>query len=147
MNNKPTLGDFLKKTRKDRGLTLRDLSKKTGYSIAEFSRLENGKRSRPSPELLKSLATVLAVDYPYIAFLAGYTEEKQMEEPVTFFLKEEGTRKIIPLYDGAREMYQTDPECLNAYYNAIRRTPSEYLPILRDILTVFVNRFGTKDKK
>ena len=49
------VGPRLKRVRSQRGVTLHDLSERTGISKSTLSRLENGQR-RPSLELLRPLA-------------------------------------------------------------------------------------------
>src|SRR3954466_15824430 len=54
------VGPRLKRIRKERGVTLRDLAESTGISTSTLSRLENGQR-RPSLELLLPLAQAYRV--------------------------------------------------------------------------------------
>jgi transcriptional regulator with XRE-family HTH domain len=54
------VGPRLKRVRTERGVTLADLSEKTGISKSTLSRLENGQR-RPSLELLLPLAQAYRV--------------------------------------------------------------------------------------
>ena len=49
-------GEFLKKLRLDRGMTLRDVEKKTGISNAYLSQIENNKRGMPHSRTLEALA-------------------------------------------------------------------------------------------
>ena len=51
-----TIGEYIHKIREDRGMLLRDVSEKSGYSISEISRVESGKRLKPSPAVLRALA-------------------------------------------------------------------------------------------
>jgi len=67
-----SLGALLKKTRKRRNLTLRDVQKETGISNAYLSQLENGKIANPSPNILHQLAKLYEISYETLMSLAGY---------------------------------------------------------------------------
>jgi transcriptional regulator with XRE-family HTH domain len=67
-----SLGAFLKKTRKQRSLTLRAVQKETGISNAYLSQLENNKIANPSPNILNQLAKLYETSYDNLMSLAGY---------------------------------------------------------------------------
>ncbi|HIE13662.1 TPA: XRE family transcriptional regulator, partial [Candidatus Bathyarchaeota archaeon] len=80
------LGRYLKKVRKERKLTLRNVEEKTGISNAYLSQVENGKIVKPSPSILYKLAECYNVSYEYLMRLAGYplptaSAEKEELEP------------------------------------------------------------------
>lgn len=70
MNEK--LGQYLKRQRKIRNFTLRDVERKTGISNAYLSQLENNKVFKPSPSVLQKLADCYKISYEYLLKLAGY---------------------------------------------------------------------------
>ncbi len=70
------LGDKLKSFRKQRGLSLDDLSTKTGFSKSFLSQIENGKNS-PSIVSLKKITEALGVSI-------GETFEKRQTERIRF---------------------------------------------------------------
>ena len=74
------LGSYLLQARTERGYSLREVAEKCGYSAAEICRVENGNRKSPSPALLRALADVLVVSYPFLLQLAGYMEETGPED-------------------------------------------------------------------
>lgn len=49
----------MKQIRKEKGITLTELSIKTGISIGYLSHLENGTRKNPSIEIMDKLAMAL----------------------------------------------------------------------------------------
>ena len=49
-----TLGEYLISARAERGVSQRELAEKCGISSAEISRVESGKRQKPSPTILKA---------------------------------------------------------------------------------------------
>lgn len=58
------VGELLKKARKVKGYTLKELSALSGYSIGRLSNYEQD-RSEPNFEVLKALASILGVDPGY----------------------------------------------------------------------------------
>ena len=121
-----TLGEYLLKIREDRGLSLRAVSEKSGISIAEISRLENGKRLRPSPEALKALAKALVVDYSDLMKLAGFSEEVY-EEGKTFekVFKNLETGEIVDVVRGVKDMFRTDENWANVAFRVSSNLDSE----------------------
>ena len=68
------LGALLADLRTAKGLSLREVEEATGKAVsnAYLSQLENGKISKPSPNMLHSLAEVYAVPYEALMEKAGY---------------------------------------------------------------------------
>jgi transcriptional regulator with XRE-family HTH domain len=64
-----TFGQMLKRLRKDRPLTLRDLEKEIGVKYAYLSQLEAGL-AKPSEELARKLAKYFGEDEEKFVFLA-----------------------------------------------------------------------------
>ena len=77
------LGEFLKKKREEKSLTLRQVEKQTEISNAYLSQLENNKIIKPSPTILKNLSHVYNTSYHRLMTLAGYPMEIE-EEQITF---------------------------------------------------------------
>ena len=73
------LGNRLRATRKERGYSLEELARKTGFSKSFLSQIENGKNS-PSIASLRRITQALAVP------MGDLFDEKQEPQPV-FFLK------------------------------------------------------------
>lgn len=73
-DQKEALGAYLKSLRLGAGMTLRDVEEATDRDVsnAYLSQLENGKISKPSPNVLHSLATVFGVSYGKLMERAGY---------------------------------------------------------------------------
>lgn len=66
--------DTLKDLRKGRGYTIREVSDRSGVSVAYISQLENGHRGVPSPEVLMKLSEGLNTSYSSLMQSAGYLE-------------------------------------------------------------------------
>ena len=56
-------GEIIKAERKQRGLSLRELSKVADVSHSYLSQLENGKKDSPSIEIVYKLSKVLGVRF------------------------------------------------------------------------------------
>ena len=117
------LGSYLIRIRNERGLSQRDLAEQCGVSPAEISRLESGKRQKPSPTMLRAIADSKVISYPYLMKLAGYLEapedgEKSPEPEAVF--RDERTGRIVDISSGAREMMKNDAAWANVAFRVSR---------------------------
>lgn len=77
-------GLYLRNLRKENNLSIRQLAERSNVSNAYLSQVENGKRSSPSPEILKKLSEHLNVSYDELMNKAGYIE---LPGPMSRFFK------------------------------------------------------------
>jgi transcriptional regulator with XRE-family HTH domain len=70
----PELGDVLRRARLHRGLSLRDVERRTEISNAHISQIEKGKIRRPEPAILFELAKAYDLNYALLAEWAGYID-------------------------------------------------------------------------
>jgi transcriptional regulator with XRE-family HTH domain len=70
----PELGEVLRRARLHRGLSLRDVERRTEISNAHISQIEKGKIRRPEPALLFELAKAYELNYGLLAQWAGYVD-------------------------------------------------------------------------
>lgn len=81
-NGSGNLGAFLRKSRDDKQMSLREVEAATNKEVsnAYLSQLESGKIAKPSPHILYALSTALDVEYETLMVRAGYigssTEKK-----------------------------------------------------------------------
>ena len=61
----------IKKARKEKNISLRELGEKTGNNFAYLSRVENGDFPPPGNEIIGKLAEVLDIDRDYLFACAG----------------------------------------------------------------------------
>jgi SOS-response transcriptional repressor LexA len=73
-------GEKLRELRQTKGFKIRELENLSGVSNAYLSQLENGKRGKPSPEIIKKLAPHLGVTYTELMRMAGYITEDLNDE-------------------------------------------------------------------
>jgi transcriptional regulator with XRE-family HTH domain len=101
-------GRYLKELRIRRGLSMRELSRRSGVSQAYISQLEKGKRGTPKPEVIFSLYPHLDISYSKLMNAAGYLvkDEEFTEEELEFLQQiEQGASlqelvKFKPTVDG-----------------------------------------------
>lgn len=73
------LGEYLKRIRMQRELSLKDVYKETGISDSKLSRIENGTNlSNPAPCILQSLSKLYNVNLIELYCLAGYLDEEAL---------------------------------------------------------------------
>lgn len=65
-------GEYLKRLRKNRKLTLKQLSQDTELTVGYLSNIENGRRGIPSPEILNKLAGPLGESPLNLMIKAGH---------------------------------------------------------------------------
>jgi transcriptional regulator with XRE-family HTH domain len=72
MPEPPTLGSVLREARRGRGMSLRDVERRTGIGNAHLSQLETGTIARPEPALIWDLAVLYDLDFAELLELAGH---------------------------------------------------------------------------
>src|SRR2546429_5779761 len=82
-NTAESLGRYLKSVRLGSKMTLREVEEATGKEVsnAYLSQLEHGRITRPSPNILHSLATVYGVPYETLMEKAGYIIASGQRKP------------------------------------------------------------------
>lgn len=76
-------GEYIKKIRKKRGLTINQLALYSGISSSQLSRIETGKRGVPKPSTIEKLSTSLKVDYNELMRIAGYIDPPIFNEVIS----------------------------------------------------------------
>ncbi|AGA68438.1 Helix-turn-helix protein [Desulfitobacterium dichloroeliminans LMG P-21439] len=74
------LGDYLSVHRVAQKISIRKLASLANLSHTEIYRLENGERKHPSPNVLKSIALALHLNYNELMKVAGYLDESSTSE-------------------------------------------------------------------
>ncbi|MFL5789785.1 MAG: helix-turn-helix domain-containing protein [Flavisolibacter sp.] len=69
-------GEYIKALRESKGMTLREVEKKTEISNAYLSQLESSKIKQPSPITLNKLAELYGVKYEILMEKVGYPVPK-----------------------------------------------------------------------
>jgi transcriptional regulator with XRE-family HTH domain len=74
------LGEVLRKLRKERGLSLRDVQDRVGISNSYLSQVERGSREPPSPKFLRRLSEAYGVSTEILLRAAGYLDDSRPEQ-------------------------------------------------------------------
>jgi len=72
-------GSYLRRLRKEKGLTLKQVEKAAKVSNAYISLVERGRRNPPHPDILTRLAKVYEVPQRDLLVAAGYLEDDSSE--------------------------------------------------------------------
>lgn len=156
------IGQNIKKIRKEKKITLEELSKKTGFSAGYISQVENGKREKPSSEFLKSITYGLDVSDTYLTTgkktLTDLSEDelkKSWEKSQNSF--KESRKKFRGEIDNdlkeilSMELGYTEEIFLSAALNFLRNSTGNDLAIITGILKQYndYNRiyYITEDKE
>lgn len=87
-----SFGNYIKEIRVNKGITGRELARRTGISQPYLSQLETGKNKKPSIEVIMKIAKGLGVDYSKLIEIAGYINElEELEEKTELLNKEKET--------------------------------------------------------
>lgn len=104
-------GEYLRKLRKEKNLTIRQIETYSGVSNSYLSQVENGKKGIPSPSILKKLSKALKVDYNLLMIKAGHLDENEKiiveENELLNLIKENEVKyKGRPLTEEQREQVE-----------------------------------------
>ena len=137
-----TLAEYLYKERKARGYSQRDVAERSGISATEVSRLENGKRRKPSPDVLRAVADSLNLDYPALLRIAGYLEtgKEPHAPPAAMITLEDGT--AVDADAAIREMLQADPRWAAVAWRVSRKLTEEDREMLKRAAEVYLKYRG-----
>jgi len=70
-----SFGSYMRRLRKSKGLTLKQVENHAKVSNAYISQIERGLRNPPHPDILKRLAKAYDVQHRELLVVAGYLEE------------------------------------------------------------------------
>lgn len=110
------VGKRIKMLRKERGLSLKELSKKTDISISFLSDIENG-RSNPSLERLKDIAKGLNTT---ISYLLGETDDIEINSEIRELLSNPEFLKVLDELKDFNSWSDEDKSEFLAYIRAKR---------------------------
>lgn len=72
-------GSYMRRLRKDRGLTLKQVETQAKVSNAYISQIERGLRNPPQPDILRRIAKTYDVPHRELLIAAGHLEEDSAE--------------------------------------------------------------------
>ena len=118
-------------------MLLRDVAEKSGYSISEISRVESGKRLKPSPGVLRALAGALLADYDDLMKRAGYSGEVCGDSFDKVFKNAE-TGEVMDATRGGKRMLDTDEEWANLAFRASCNLSRESRQVLACLVRAYL---------
>jgi transcriptional regulator with XRE-family HTH domain len=74
-----SFGSYMRRLRKSKGLTLKQVETQARVSNAYISQIERGLRNPPQPDILRRLARVYDVPHRELLIVAGHLEEDSAE--------------------------------------------------------------------
>lgn len=77
-----SIGEFIRSKRKEKGLSVRELARRTGVSQPYLSQLETGSHNNPSLDILRKICKQLDVDYIDFFVRIGYITEEDIKSYV-----------------------------------------------------------------
>ena len=104
----PELGKAIREAREAKGISQRELGKKSGVNYSSISRMERGEFASPDPVALQKLARVLEVDVEDFYALAGY-------------FMPEGLPELAPYMRAKYDMPGEAAEELERYFARLQR--------------------------
>lgn len=79
LRKRQELGNYIKQIRKEKELTLVEISKKSQVGLSDLHKIENGTKIKINPFQLKALSEILMVDYKIFYKICGFLEEKDFD--------------------------------------------------------------------
>ena len=134
-----TLGTYLMMLRNEKGLSQRELAERSGVSNAELSRIEAGKRQKPSPVILRAVANALSADYTDLMKIAGYIEETHEEDQFyELVFKDEETGEVVDVVRGVKEMFRKDAMWANVAYRVSHELSDDDRRVLTEMTLTYL---------
>jgi transcriptional regulator with XRE-family HTH domain len=84
----PTLASVIRQAREAAGLSIRQLAPLVGIDYSVLSRIEAGKVTRPSPEVVQNIAEALELDATELLAFVGV--KANLPDPKVYFRKAYG---------------------------------------------------------
>lgn len=131
-------GKYIQELRKHKRLSIRELQKKTGVSIAYLSQIENGKRGLPSPDILMKLHEPLGVSYDELMEKAGYISSSTRSELIPETIQTmESHEALNELISNAEDIFVSaitteDGSLQNKYKEFLRNKVHELFPYVEE---------------
>lgn len=75
-NRRNELGNYIKKLREEKKLSLTQLADLTKINVADLHKIEHGSKNKVNPFQLKALSEILQVDYKVFYKIVDFLEEK-----------------------------------------------------------------------
>jgi len=128
-----SIGTYIANLRTEKQMSLRELATKASLSSSEVSRIETGKRQKPTPATLKSISKALNTDYSDLMKVAGYIEEETDEDGIFEQVFRDESGEIVDVVRGVKEMLRKDEDWANVAYRVSRDLSPDDRKIISDL--------------
>lgn len=145
IHKRKELGDYIKKLRKEKELSLTQLADLTKINIADLHKIENGSKLKINPFQLKALGNVLKVDYKIFYKICGFLEDKDYSNNL---LKSESIYSKQELINDLNIYYKNYDliTLLNSLENLKKSEINEILLFI-DFIKIRNEKLGEKNEK
>jgi len=113
--SKNTFGQTIRKLRKEKQLTQKEVAKEVGIDVTYLSKIENGKLDPPAHDKIEKLAKILDVDSDFLI-----TEAGKVPEDITNMIPKNSS-KIPKLLRSGKDLSDEDWDRVQEYIDKLKR--------------------------
>ena len=132
------IGAYIADLRNEKKWSQRELAEKSGISNTEISRIEAGKRTKPTPATLRALSDALQVEYSDLMKSAGYIEEVHDKDKFYELVFRDSDGTVVDVKRGLKEMFRRDQDWANVAYRVSRELTDEDRELLKSMAQNFL---------
>ena len=145
INKRKDLGEYIKKLRIERELTLVEISKKSQVSLSDLHKIENGTKLKINPFQLKALGNILKVDYKIFYKICGFIEDKNYSNNL---LKNESIYSKQELINDLNIYYKNfDLITLLSSLEKLKKSEINEVLLFIDFIKIRNEKLGEKNEK
>ena len=145
INKRKDLGEYIKKLRVERELTLMEICKKSQVGLPDLHKIENGTKLKINPFQLKTLGNVLKIDYKIFYKICGFIEDKDYSNNL---LKNESIYSKQELINDLNIYYQNfDLITLLSSLEKLKKSEINEVLLFIDFIKIRNEKLGEKNEK
>lgn len=144
INKRKELGEYIKKLRIERELTLVEISKKSQVGLSDLHKIENGTKLKINPFQLKAIGNVLKIDYKIFYKICDFLEDKDYSNNL---LKSGSIYSKQELIDDLNIYYQNfDLVTLLSAMENFRKSEINEILLFIDFIKIRSKKLGEKNE-
>lgn len=145
INKRKELGQYIKKLRVERELTLVEIYKKSQVGLSDLHKIENGTKLKINPFQLKALGNVLKIDYKIFYKICGFIEDKDYSNNL---LKNESIYSKQELINDLNIYYKNfDLITLLSSVEKLKKSDINEVLLFIDFIKIRNEKLGEKNEK
>ena len=145
INKRKDLGEYIKKLRVERELTLVEIYKKSQVGLSDLHKIENGTKLKINPFQLKALGNVLKIDYKIFYKICGFIEDKDYSNNL---LKNESIYSKQELINDLNIYYKNfDLITLLSSVEKLKKSDINEVLLFIDFIKIRNEKLGEKNEK